>query len=102
MSLPHKISTLLYCFNAVDDVLMLQRTQEPNRGRWSPPGGKLKTDIGESPYACACREAFDCGAAAPELFLQCGLALALSGRSTDAEPLVRQALALRPDFTAAM
>ena len=57
MSLPHKISTLLYCFNAVDDVLMLQRTQEPNRGRWSPPGGKLKTDIGESPYACACREA---------------------------------------------
>lgn len=57
MSLPHKISTLLYCFNAADEVLLLQRTQEPNRGLWSPPGGKLKTGMGESPYACACREA---------------------------------------------
>ena len=56
MSLPHKISTLLYCFNAADEVLLLQRTQEPNRGLWSPPG-KLKTGMGESPYACACREA---------------------------------------------
>jgi len=36
---------------------MLERTQEPNRGFWSPCGGKLKTEIGESPYACACREA---------------------------------------------
>lgn len=59
MSLPHKISTLLYCFNAADEVLLLQRAQEPNRGLWSPPGGKLKTDLGESPYACACREAHE-------------------------------------------
>jgi 8-oxo-dGTP diphosphatase len=59
MPLPHKISTLLYCFNAADEVLLLQRAQEPNRGRWSPPGGKLKTGIGESPYACACREAHE-------------------------------------------
>ncbi|NBR85765.1 MAG: NUDIX domain-containing protein [Verrucomicrobia bacterium] len=59
MSLPYKIATLLYCFNAADEVLLLHRAHEPNRGRWSPPGGKLKTDIGESPYACACREAHE-------------------------------------------
>ena len=57
MALPHKIATLLYCFNARDEVLLLERAQEPNRGLWSPCGGKLHTEIGESPYACACREA---------------------------------------------
>jgi len=36
---------------------LLERAQEPNYGCWSPCGGKLKTEIGESPYACACREA---------------------------------------------
>jgi 8-oxo-dGTP diphosphatase len=55
--LPYKIATLLYCFNDRDDVLLMERTQEPNRGLWSPCGGKLHTDVGESPYACACREA---------------------------------------------
>ena len=57
VSLPYKIATLLYCFNAGDEVLLLERAQEPNRGFWSPPGGKLKMDLGESPYVCACREA---------------------------------------------
>jgi 8-oxo-dGTP diphosphatase len=57
MALPHKISTLLYCFSPTEEVLLLERAQEPNRGYWSPCGGKLKTDRGESPYACACREA---------------------------------------------
>ncbi len=57
MKLPYKVATLLYCFNERDEVLMLERTQEPNRGFWSPCGGKLHTDEGESPYACACREA---------------------------------------------
>lgn len=57
MALPYRISTLLYCFNQQDDLLLLERAQEPNRGLWSPCGGKLKTEIGESPYACACREA---------------------------------------------
>ena len=56
MSLPYKIATLLYCFNAAGEVLLLERAQEPNRGFWSPCGGKLKMDIGESPYTCACRE----------------------------------------------
>ena len=57
MPLPYKIATLLYCFNERDDVLLLERAQEPNRGLWSPCGGKLHTNTGESPYACACREA---------------------------------------------
>src|SRR4029077_5024257 len=56
MSLPHKISTLLYCFDRKDQVLLLERAQEPNLGLWSPCGGKLHTELGESPYACACRE----------------------------------------------
>jgi len=55
--LPYKIATLLYCFNERDEVLLLERTRPPNVGLWSPCGGKLKTEIGESPYACACREA---------------------------------------------
>jgi 8-oxo-dGTP diphosphatase len=57
MALPYKISTLLYGFNDQDEVLLLERAQEPNLGLWSPCGGKLKTETGESPFACACREA---------------------------------------------
>lgn len=57
MHLPYKVATLLYCFNDRDEVLLLERAQEPNLGFWSPCGGKLHTDKGESPYACACREA---------------------------------------------
>lgn len=59
MGLSYKIATLLYCFNERDEVLLLERAQEPNLGLWSPAGGKLKTDIGESPYVCACREAHE-------------------------------------------
>jgi len=59
VALPYRISTLLYCFNAQEEVLLLERAQEPNKGLWSPCGGKLKTDTGESPYACACREALE-------------------------------------------
>jgi 8-oxo-dGTP diphosphatase len=57
MPLPYQISTLLYCFNAQDEVLLLERAKEPNRGLWSPCGGKLHTTEGESPYTCGCREA---------------------------------------------
>src|SRR3954449_11545071 len=57
MALPYKIATLLYCFNERDEVLLMERAQEPNLGLWSPCGGKLHTDQGESPHACACREA---------------------------------------------
>lgn len=55
--LPYKIATLLYCFSERDEILLLERAQEPNRGLWSPPGGKLES--GESPFACACREAHE-------------------------------------------
>jgi|ERR1043166_3412011 8-oxo-dGTP diphosphatase len=57
MPLPYKVATLLYCFNDRDEVLLIERAQEPNKGFWSPCGGKLHTESGESPYACACREA---------------------------------------------
>jgi 8-oxo-dGTP diphosphatase len=57
MVLPYKVATLLYCFNEGDEVLLIERTCEPNRGFWSPCGGKLHTEEGESPYACASREA---------------------------------------------
>lgn len=56
-ALPYIISTLLYCFNERDEALLLRREREPNRGLWSPCGGKLHMAAGESPYACACREA---------------------------------------------
>jgi 8-oxo-dGTP diphosphatase len=68
MALPYKIATLLYCFNERDEILLLERTQQPNLGLWSPCGGKLHTDTGESPYACARREAEE------ELGLRIGLA----------------------------
>ncbi|HEX3719291.1 MAG TPA: NUDIX domain-containing protein [Verrucomicrobiae bacterium] len=57
MRLPYKIATLLYCFNRQDQALLLLRAREPNRGLWSPCGGKLHMEAGESPHACACREA---------------------------------------------
>jgi 8-oxo-dGTP diphosphatase len=57
MTLPYKIATLLYCFNRREQALLMRRAQEPNLGLWSPCGGKLRMDAGESPYACACREA---------------------------------------------
>lgn len=35
----------------------MERAQQPNLGLWSPCGGKLDTARGESPFACARREA---------------------------------------------
>jgi 8-oxo-dGTP diphosphatase len=57
MGLPYKVATLIYGFDTRDRVLLMRRTQEPNRGLWSPCGGKLWMDEGESPHGCACREA---------------------------------------------
>jgi len=53
----YQVATLLYVFNERDEVLLMLRAREPNRGLWSPCGGKLHQDQGESPYACGCREA---------------------------------------------
>lgn len=57
--LPHKISTLVYAFNRRDELLMLQRRRPPNEGLWSPFGGKLHGEEGESPHQCAARETFE-------------------------------------------
>jgi 8-oxo-dGTP diphosphatase len=35
----------------------MERAQKPNFGVWSPPGGKLHVEEGESPHQCASREA---------------------------------------------
>ena len=52
-----KISCLLFIRNREDEVLMMRRNKSPNKGRWSPPGGKLDMPKGESPFECAKREA---------------------------------------------
>jgi 8-oxo-dGTP diphosphatase len=51
------LATLLYCFDPDERLLLLKRHRPPNVGRWVPPGGKVEVSKGESPYACACREA---------------------------------------------
>jgi 8-oxo-dGTP diphosphatase len=57
--LSHKISTLIYAFNEQDELLMLHRQRPPNLGLWSPFGGKLHQDEGESPHQCAARETYE-------------------------------------------
>jgi 8-oxo-dGTP diphosphatase len=49
---PH-LTTLVYVFRG-DEVLLVRRGKEPNKGLWSPPGGKLEP--GETPLDCAVRE----------------------------------------------
>lgn len=48
-----KLATLVYALRD-DQVLLVRRMTEPNRGLWVAPGGKL--DHGESPEECAVRE----------------------------------------------
>ena len=52
-----KISCLLFIRNHEGKILLLKRKKAPNLGMWSPPGGKLIMEIGESPFECAIREA---------------------------------------------
>ena len=54
--LPFKISALVFLQNEAGEHLMIQRKKAPNKGCWSPIGGKLRMDLGESPYECARRE----------------------------------------------
>ncbi len=51
------VTTLLYLFDEQDRVLLMRRAQEPNLGMWSPCGGKVNLNEGESPYEGAAREA---------------------------------------------
>jgi len=54
-----KISCLLFLRDDSGRILLIKRRKSPNKGTWSPPGGKLEMSIGESPYECARREAFE-------------------------------------------
>lgn len=56
MALPYRIAVLCYLFDAQGRVLLLHRRKPPNQDLYSPVGGKLEQDIGESPTACALRE----------------------------------------------
>lgn len=53
---PFKISVLIFIRDRQGRHLLLQRAREPNRGMWSPIGGKLEMGLGESPFECAIRE----------------------------------------------
>ena len=54
-----KISCLLFIRNIKNQLLLLKRSNSPNKGTWSPPGGKLNMPLGESPFECAKREALE-------------------------------------------
>ncbi len=54
--LPFKISVLVFLRNSEDELLLIERAKQPNRGCWSPIGGKLEMSAGESPFQTAIRE----------------------------------------------
>ncbi|MBS3821451.1 MAG: NUDIX domain-containing protein [Phycisphaerae bacterium] len=54
--MPYRIAVLCYLFDERGRLLLLHRRKEPNCGLYSPIGGKLEMDLGESPAACALRE----------------------------------------------
>ena len=56
LPLTYKIAVLVFIQNSAGEHLLLLRKKAPNRGQWSPIGGKLETSIGESPFECAVRE----------------------------------------------
>jgi 8-oxo-dGTP diphosphatase len=55
-TLPYKIAVLVFLRNAAGEHLLLHRSKSPNKGAWSPIGGKLEMEGGESPFECAVRE----------------------------------------------
>jgi 8-oxo-dGTP diphosphatase len=54
--LPYKIAVLCYLYDAHDHLLLLHRLKDPNRGMYSPIGGKLEVTEGEGPHECGLRE----------------------------------------------
>lgn len=52
----HKIACLCELRDAQGRYLLLHRAKSPNKGLYSPIGGKLETSTGESPAQCAQRE----------------------------------------------
>jgi len=57
--MPFKISCLLFAKDLDSKLLLIKRNKSPNKGLWSPPGGKLEMELGESPFECARREALE-------------------------------------------
>jgi 8-oxo-dGTP diphosphatase len=57
--LPYRIAVLVFLENAAGEHLLLLRAKAPNKGVWSPIGGKLEMASGESPFECAVRETFE-------------------------------------------
>jgi 8-oxo-dGTP diphosphatase len=55
----YRIASLVFLENRMGEQLLLKRAQSPNKGMWSPIGGKLHTTEGESPLQCALRETFE-------------------------------------------
>jgi 8-oxo-dGTP diphosphatase len=55
-ALPYRIAVLVFLENGAGEHLLLLRAKAPNKGVWSPIGGKLETATGESPFECAVRE----------------------------------------------
>jgi 8-oxo-dGTP diphosphatase len=54
--LPYRIAVLVFLENGSGEHLLLLRAKPPNKGVWSPIGGKLEMATGESPFECAVRE----------------------------------------------
>jgi 8-oxo-dGTP diphosphatase len=54
--LAYKLAVLVFIENKAGEHLLMLRAKQPNFGVWSPIGGKLETEIGESPFECAVRE----------------------------------------------
>jgi 8-oxo-dGTP diphosphatase len=57
--LPFKVSVLVFLKDKEGQFLLMHRKKSPNKGLWSPIGGKVETAIGESPFECARREIFE-------------------------------------------
>ena len=55
----YRIAVLVFLENAEGEHLLLLRAKAPNKGVWSPIGGKLEMDTGESPFECAVRETLE-------------------------------------------
>ena len=53
---PFKISVLVFVRDAHGRHLLIERLKNPNKGLFSPIGGKLEMAEGESPFECAIRE----------------------------------------------
>ena len=53
---PYYINTLIILHNNKNQLLLIKRNKFPNLNCWSPIGGKLETQYGESPHECAVRE----------------------------------------------